>query len=77
MTTNADGVAYLRRLPTRQNVSLAVDPTTLEDPQWSLALQAFSSCRERDAAELDFPVIMTGEIDGTVYVVTQDRLRPG
>jgi len=77
LRTNADGVAYLRRLPTRQSVNLAVDPTTLEDPQWSLALEGVQLVpRAGTAAELDFPVIMTGEVDGVVYVVTEDKRRP-
>jgi hypothetical protein len=77
LRTNADGVAYLRRLPTRQSVNLAVDPTTLEDPQWSLAREGVQLVpRAGAAAELDFPVIMTGEVDGVVYVLKEDKRRP-
>lgn len=77
LRTNAEGIAYLRRLPTRQDVDLAVDPATLEDPQWSLGLEGVQLVpRAGRAAELDFPVIMTGEIDGTVYLVKGEKHRP-
>jgi hypothetical protein len=77
LRTNNDGVAYLRRLPTRQGVNLAVDPTTLEDPQWALALEGIQVVpRAGTAAELDFPVIMSGEVDGVVFVVKGEKRRP-
>jgi hypothetical protein len=77
LRTNADGVAYLHRLPTRQPVNLAVDPTTLEDPQWSLAVDGARFVPRAGAtAELDFPVIMTGEVDGMIYIITRDKRRP-
>jgi hypothetical protein len=77
LRTNAQGIAYLRRLPTGQGVDLAVDTATLEDPQWSLGLEGVQLVpRAGRAAELDFPVIMTGEIDGTVYLLKGEKHRP-
>jgi hypothetical protein len=77
LRTNAEGIAYLRRLPTRRGVDLAVDPATLEDPQWSLGIEGVQLVpRAGRAAELDFPVIMTGEIDGSVYLLKGEKHRP-
>jgi hypothetical protein len=68
--TNARGTAYLYRLPTRQHVDVAVDPSSLEDPQWaSRPTRVRLVPRPGKSHSLDFPVIATGEIDGTVAVV--------
>jgi hypothetical protein len=71
--TNAAGIAYLSRLPADQYVDIALDSTTLEDPQW-MPRQAGVRVvpRPGKVIELDFPVIVTGEIDGTTY-----RIGPG
>lgn len=77
LRTNAEGIAYLRRLPTKQAINLTVDPATLEDPQWLVQTEGVQLVpRAGRAAELDFPVIMTGEIDGTVYLVKGEKHRP-
>lgn len=68
--TDASGMAYLSRLPVKQNVDVGVDPATLEDPQWSAQPKGARLVpRPGKATVLEFPVIMTGEIDGTVYFV--------
>lgn len=74
--TDAAGIAWLDRLPTRQQVDIAVDTQTLEDPYWvpqrkGLRLVA----RPGHVAELDFPVVLTSEIDGTVYLVEKTARR--
>jgi hypothetical protein len=74
--TNERGIAYLRGLPVKQNVDLAVDTGSLEDPQWGLTKKGVRLVpRPGKTVELDFPVIMTGEIDGTVYLVENDQKR--
>jgi hypothetical protein len=66
--TNADGVAYLSRLPSRQNVDISLDAQTLEDPQWTPHEQGLSVVpRPGKVAQLEFPVNATGDIDGTTY----------
>lgn len=77
LRTDARGIAYLRRLPTRQAVNLTVDPATLEDPQWLVTNEGVQLVpRAGRSAELDFPVIMTGEVDGSVFLVQADDSRP-
>lgn len=74
--TNAAGIAWLDRLPTRENVDIAVDSQTLEDPYWVSQLKGVRLVpRPGTVAEVDFPVIMTSEIDGTVYLVDKTQKR--
>jgi hypothetical protein len=74
--TNAAGVAYLARLPVNQKMDVAVDPLALEDPQWAPQPKGVRLVpRPGKVAELDFPVIMTSEIDGTIYFVENDVKR--
>lgn len=70
--SDAEGRAYLSRLMPRQFADIAVDPASLEDPQWTAQPAGLRLLpRPGHVAALDFPVIMTSEIDGTVY--TLDR----
>ena len=74
--TDAAGIAWLDRLPTRQHVDIAVDTQTLEDPYWVPQRKGVRLVpRPGRAAELDFPVILTSEIDGTVYLVEKAARR--
>ncbi|HSO47295.1 MAG TPA: LysM peptidoglycan-binding domain-containing protein, partial [Rhizobiaceae bacterium] len=74
--TDAAGVAYLGRLPVRQNVDIGVDPANLEDPQWSAQPGGARLVpRPGKATVLAFPVIMTSEIDGTIYLIENDENR--
>lgn len=68
--TDAAGIAWLDRLPIRQQVDIAVDTQTLEDPYWMPQRKGVRLVpRPGRVAELDFPIILTSEIDGTVYIV--------
>ena len=74
--TDAAGIAWLDRLPTRQHVDIAVDTQTLEDPYWVPQRKGVRLVpRPGRVAELDFPVILTSEIDGTVYLVEKTTRR--
>jgi len=74
--TDADGCAWLGHLPVKQNVDIALETATLEDPQWLPRPKGARLVpRPGRVAELDFPVIMTSEIDGTVYLVKKDVKR--
>jgi hypothetical protein len=67
--TDARGIAWLDRLPTWQYVDIAVDRQTLEDPYWAPLREGVRLVpRPGRPAELDFPIILTSEIDGTVYL---------
>ena len=74
--TDAAGIALLNRLPIRQQVDIAVDTQTLEDPYWVPLRKGVRLVpRPGRVAELDFPVILTSEIDGTVYLVEKTARR--
>ncbi len=66
--TDKQGIAFLTSLQAHNatDVSLAVE--SLEDPTWTPTLQGVRlTPRPGEVAQIDFPVIETGEIDGTVY----------
>jgi hypothetical protein len=68
--TDADGIAYLNRLPVRQNVDIGFDVSTLEDPQMAALNKGFRIVpRPGKVSELDFAVSITGEVDGTTYLL--------
>jgi hypothetical protein len=67
--TGADGIAYLDHLPVNRNVNLSVNVATLEDPQLSTRHKGVRVVpRQGNVAQLDFPLALTGEIDGTVFL---------
>jgi len=67
--TNAKGVAWLDRLPTRVPLDIGLDVQTLEDPFWQPARKGVRMvARPGHVASIDFPVVQTSEIDGTVYL---------
>jgi hypothetical protein len=75
--TDADGVAYLPRLPAHQNVDIGLDPNTLEDPQWQPQTKGVRLVpRPGTVSQLDFAVAITGEIDGTTYFLSKGNSRP-
>lgn len=75
--TDAAGIAYLSRLPVRQYVDVGIDSASLEDPQWVAQPKGLRLVpRPGQAATLEFPVILTSEIDGTVHVREKGRFRP-
>lgn len=76
LRTNAAGMAWLDRLPTRQHVDVALSTETLEDPYWVPQRKGLRLVpRPGHVAEFDFPVILTSEIDGTVYLVDKRTKR--
>lgn len=74
--TNAAGIAHINHLPIKQHVNVGVDTGTLIDPQWAPQVAGRSLVpRPGRVAELDFPVNMTTEIDGTVYLLENGTTR--
>jgi hypothetical protein len=68
--TGATGIAYLNRLPPNANVDLAVDPSTLEDPQWVARTKGVRVVpRPGKVTELEFAINITGEVDGTAFLL--------
>lgn len=68
--SDASGHAYLGHLMPRQFADIAVDPASLEDPQWAAQPTGIRILpRPGHVAVMAFPVITTSEIDGTLYTV--------
>jgi hypothetical protein len=68
IVTNADGMAFLDRLPADRRNEIVLSASTLEDPGWAPAAatgQAFVA-RAGKPLVVDFPVIISGEITGNV-----------
>ena len=74
--SGADGIAYLNRLPVKQNVDIGFDVATLEDPQLAAQQKGYRIVpRPGKVSQLDFAVSITGEIDGTTYLVVDGKRR--
>ncbi|MDM4764968.1 hypothetical protein [Pelomonas sp. SE-A7] len=68
--TDAGGVAFLNRLPSGRYADIALDSGTLEDPQWKPLTPGVRVLPRPGRVEMvEFPVISTSEIEGTVYLV--------
>jgi hypothetical protein len=74
--TNADGIAYMSHMTPRQFADVSLDTGTLEDPQWQTATPGVRVLpRPGKVVMVDFPVVMTSEIDGTVYLEEDGKSR--
>jgi hypothetical protein len=68
--TDAEGVAMLNRLAPGRYADIALDPTTLEDPQWKPLTPGVRVLpRPGRVEQLEFPVVLTSEVEGTIYLV--------
>lgn len=68
--TDKRGIALLTQLPAYRPLDLGLAAGTLEDPAWTPTLKGVRfTPRPGKAVEVDFPVVLTGEIDGTVRTV--------
>ena len=76
LRTGQDGIAYLPRLHAHQHTDIAVDPSTLLDPQWQPKVAGVRVVpRPGKVSELEFPVNLTGEVDGTTYLYADGARR--
>ena len=70
------GRVFLSRLEPGQNTQITVNAATLEDSQWMPATAGVSILpRPGRVVELDFPVVMTTDIDGTVQLLSAGTKR--
>ncbi len=77
MRTGEDGTLMINRLPTGRFADIALDPATLEDPQWKPAVSGARVLpRPGFVQSVEFPVASTADIDGIVYL-NDDRGRRG
>ena len=80
LRTGEDGGAFIVGLEPYREVEIGLNEGTLEDPFWVSGRHPVRTVtRPGSATTLLFPVIETGEIDGTVMVGRpgDQRLRPG
>lgn len=74
--TDADGLAYMAQLTPYQYTDISLDQGTLEDSQWVPTTPGVRVLpRPGKVQKIDFPVAITGEVDGTVYLEDQGRKR--
>ncbi len=69
-----EGILFLTGIQPYNLTSITIAPETLEDPLWRMALDGVQvTPRPGHAIEVDFPIFMSGEIDGTVYLNKSGR----
>jgi hypothetical protein len=74
--TDASGLAYLPRLTPYRVTGVSLNPSSLEDSQWSPGVPGLSFMpRAGRIANLEFPVVVTAEIDGYVQLETDGQRR--
>jgi len=67
--TDSRGVAFLSGLPLYRPVEVGINTGSLEDPLWVPAREGFRfTPRPGTAPLLEFPVVASGEIEGTVVL---------
>ena len=67
--TDGEGTVLISRLPAGRYSDLALDAGTLEDPQWKPLLTGVRVLPRPGLVQvLDFPVAVTADVDGTVYL---------
>jgi len=65
-----DGTAFIGRLAPGRYADISLDPSTLEDPLWQPQSEGVRVLPRPGMVQmLEFPVISTSEIDGTVYLL--------
>lgn len=76
VTTDEQGTALLMRLPPGRFTDIGLDASTLEDPQWKTVTEGLRVLpRPGLVQQLDFPVVQTSDVDGTVYLRDGSRKR--
>jgi hypothetical protein len=74
--TDHNGTAYISGLEPYRELDMELVLQTLEDPLWQPSLKGQRvRLRPGHVTEINFPVIMTGEIDGTAFIKIGDRQR--
>lgn len=71
--TDEHGYAFLKRMQPYRLTDVMVDRSTLQDPAWISGFEGASIIpREGYAESLQFPIHMSGELDGTVYALDEN-----
>jgi hypothetical protein len=76
--TDAQGRLLISRLTPGQYADIALDASSLEDPQWHSVRQGVRVLpRPGLVQQLEFPVVYSAEVEGTVYLVDSSGRRRG
>ncbi len=68
-TTDASGIAVLTGLAPHRPVDVGLELGSLEDPYWMPLREGFALVpRPGRTAAVELPVVVSGEVDGTVYL---------
>ena len=71
-----DGTAFIGRLVPGTYADIALDPSTLEDPLWKSANEGVRVLPRPGLVQMvEFPVVSTSEVDGTVYLLGKSGRR--
>ncbi len=72
--TNENGIAFFNRVRELKLTDVVLEEDTLEDPYWISGFEGASILpREGYVAELQFPIHIAGELDGTLYARRQNQ----
>ena len=72
--TNEHGMAFFERVRELKLTDIFVEEDSLQDPYWISGFDGVSILpREGYVAELQFPILISGEMDGTLYVNSPDK----
>lgn len=73
--TDEDGIAFLPRLQEYKPTDIVLDKTTLEDPFWEPSKPGRSIIpRPGHVQTMEIPVVAAGEVDGSIFMATEDGL---
>ncbi len=76
-TTDADGFTLITGLPAFTPSNITIDEGSIEDPYWMPAMDGISVlARPGAVARVEFPLVTTGEVDGTVYLDQNSSVTP-
>ena len=74
--TDDNGLLLLTTLPVQVPINLAINPATLEDPQWQPKTPGTHFVpRPGHMLEINLPVVMTSDLEGMVYFTEQGKKR--
>ena len=74
--TDQNGVALVTQLGSHRQIDVVVDSRTLDDPFWILPTEGYSVVpRPGRTALIDFPVVPTGEVDGTIFLHSGESVK--
>lgn len=72
--TNNEGAVLLNRIPVYYPTNIELATESMEDPYWSPVNKGWEVvARPGVPVELDFPILITGEVDGTVYIFADGK----